>query len=420
MRVKDGLPEGGLSPDALWKLGWALRDADVQWMSGPFALALEQRYYAHLLGVTAAALDHPDKHCWWHHLGDMVSTWDELWHLRDQESFRNLIAVPAELRKIYEDAWECWYATTASELPYKENEERFRDVAPQLFRAIRFLRERQRNSDRQLRACSYFNEIHELNIGIKKFFAGDESSNVEITRRPRYQNPMGNLTSTQSRRNKQLAGQLGKFFPLDGERPSPRDAYEAGWSARDAGVPWMSGLLALAVFDHEIEFYTVAANVLSTSSLLHRDKLLDEQVRCVERFVEWIKPLAAISCVIGPMSRWLWEMNDEIFSVCGNNLNAKVADLHKMLFSDASQGHLLRRMMEVPDAMATYLRKVSLSTFVPRDLDGIPTELSAVFDVLEYGTSRDERYRDKIRAELFWKLRSYARYVPPHSMEQEQ
>ena len=160
------------------------------WMSGALALALEQRYFAHLLGVTGEALNHPDKEEWWFHFGEMISTWGDLWYLRDRDSFRNLIAVPDQLRTVYETAWDSWYAKTASELPYKENEDRFRDTAPDMFRAIRFLRERQRNSDPQLRACGYFHEIRQLHVAIKAFFAGKESPTGEDTRRPRYESPM--------------------------------------------------------------------------------------------------------------------------------------------------------------------------------------------------------------------------------------
>ena len=133
----------------------------------------------------------------------------------------------------------------------------------------------------------------------------------------------------------------------------------------------MSGLLALAMFDHEIEYYSVAAHVLASSSLLYEDTLRAEQLKQLEVFAEWIKPLAAISCVIGPMARWLWEMNEDIFVIFGSNLNAKAADLHSVLLLNTEVGIALRRLMQIPDTMAKYLRQVTPSNSRRQDLYGI-------------------------------------------------
>ncbi len=154
----------GMSPDMLWRQGWALRDLGVTWMSGLLALGLEEQYDAHFYGVIGEAI-----------LGsptDIIIRWTALEIIRARKSVFDVIeghsgyseqqiktkiddflnhsgnmTVPNAQVRPFQRAWLRWYAVSPNELKFRENESRFKKVATPLTEAISILRESQRKSD---------------------------------------------------------------------------------------------------------------------------------------------------------------------------------------------------------------------------------------------------------------------------------
>lgn len=414
--------ELGLSPDALWRLGAALRKIGVRHMSGPLALAIEPRYDAHLLGVVGELVLDPM------HFEMRGFLYDFLWHRswfsnQDQSGIKHIRHygyVNPTRHDMFDAAWQRWYAFNASELATKEREEHFANVAPCLSRAVSLLRAQQRRDDSTTYERSYRILLHVANKDIRAYFDDDGDNSEPLYRRLKYPvevSPRFELLSNHRFGTTEFGKRLRELIAPSGNRVLPAEAYRNGWA--NLKIPEASGLLALAVLDYEREYYLLVARILKpiapSLERLKRGEQTRSDIDELRRLKTWWKPLWVISCLVGPLDRDLASLSKELAYVLEGrfdvilrdeafpSVHCKVSDLHNTLFSDSSIGDHLRKMITLPKDAAKMLSKYSVtSDYTPSDYDSLttPEGLATVLDMLhqpefEYPT-------ETIRTELFW------------------
>ncbi len=438
MREEPGLPPLrlsplGLSPDALWRLGAALRNLGVWQMSGPLALALEPRYDAHLLGVVGELVLHLDPT----HLDIRGHLYDFLWYRpwfrnQDHSGIEHICRfgyVNPLRHALFDEAWQRWYAFDVSELATKEREEHFAQIAPALSDAVSLLRARQRKDDATTHERSYELLLHEANKDIRAYF--DEGGNTPEPLHPRRKfpvevSPRFELLSNSRFGTTAFGKQLRAFIAPRDIRMSPSDAYRNGWDPR---LPeYSSGLLALAVLDYEREYYLLVARIIRSIfprlERLKRGEQTRSDVDALRPLKTWWKSLWMISCLVGPLDRGLASLSKELSNLLEGKLGvastvgarpvtySKVTDLHNALFSDSPIGDRLRKMITLPDDAAEALCAYPItSDYTPSDYDSLttPERLATVLDMLhqpEFGYPTEI-----IRTELFWWFRDVAKLL---------
>ena len=400
-----------MSPDALQHTGRSLNELGVTWMSGPLALALEPRYDAHFLGAVGEMLLDPAHHPWYLYIEDLVVKREHLFFRLTRgltASDREYLEYPTEFLEIFERAWQQWYAFSSAELPTKENEARFSDIAPPIARAISFLRDHQRRDDPDRRSCSYFLQMASFEKEIALFFYdGDRQLSPELeasTRSPRF--------SIHDREdNSNYRKKLLKALSNSSQRPEPGKVYAAGWDASNRGISAASGLLGLALFDYEREYYLYLARIVED---LHRiidktSRLTRTEITILRAYKSFWRSLWAISCVVGPLSRPLDELNEALALKIAKHRNVgrwavRVNDLHDALFLDSRLGTEIRREMTLPDTFALEMQSLRTKTGLDYNPEKTPKELAALLDMLQGAITSYQP--DNIRAEFFWWLRS--------------
>lgn len=416
-RVIDG--ELGLSPDALWRLGTALHELGVWQMSGPLALALEPRYDAHLLGVVGELVLDPM------HFLMRGFLFDFLWHRswfrnQDASAIEHILhygVVSPPRFDLFEAAWNRWYASDVNQLAAKEREENFAQVVPPLARAVSILRAQQRDDDPGTYDPSYRIILRDAEKDIRSYFfaGGHDRIKFSVNTSPRF-----NLLSDEEFGKTRFAKRLKAIISPDGDRVPPSDAYRNGWDLR---VRESSGLLALALFDYEREYYLLTAAIMKPLlPAIHR--LLQGRKRPNDYQIllglkRWWRPFSVIACLMGPLDDTLRRMWDElarlILASWDNDRRAathglvQVRDLHEALFSETDCGRKLRAMITLPNEVATDLSKYSIkNTYDPSDYHtaATPRQLASVLDMLhrsEFGYQPSDT-----REELYWWLRDVA------------
>ncbi|MDH2909531.1 MAG: hypothetical protein PXZ07_05370 [Candidatus Eremiobacteraeota bacterium] len=396
-----------MSPDALWRIGNALWVLGIDWMSGALALALEPRYHAHLLGVVGEALLDPKHLMHLFNIEDLVNERHNMLTVLQESSMnRAVLSLDTELHSIFQAAWLRWYAFTREELSFKERETRFERVAPPIARVVTLLRKRQRaDGPPILNACSYHLAVRSLDKEIKSLFSRDGGTYQRDVRDNSKRTPRFNVLEY-GRKSCYLKKML-KIIAPGGKRPSPAAAYKRGWEAYDEGLPGASGLLALALFDYEVEYYTLLARLLEE---FHRSQhrgsgRTPSDNATLLNYKRWWKALWSISCMVGPFARSLEELNEPLFELVPKRLWVNTAQLHVALLSDDSVGNRIRQEMTIPEDIANQLQGVTASDY-EYDTDKTPRPLAAVLDMLHGSIARYSP--DDIRAEFFWWLRGSA------------
>lgn len=402
-RVADG--NLGLSPDALWRVGVALHELGVWWMSGPLALALEPRYDAHLLGVVGELVLDPSHFIWRGTLQDF------LWHrgeFRESSDYgHRCIKAYGTLNPVIQDlfasAWRRWYAFDASEQAQKEHESNFAEKAPAIAKAVSLLRAQQRDQDFDPYNPSYRIPLRDIDKDIREYFEIGGYENKPLYARPKYfveTSPRFDILSDVGM--SAYGRTLSALITPNGRRPSARDAYSNGWDVRAQAS---SGLLALAVLDFEREFYLLFARIgKPLFQILANDaKRSREDIDELLKWKTWWRSLWAIACLIGPLGVPLANIHEEIVERLHLPYLAKVSDLHKVLLDDSSVGSEFRQMLELPLDIANELSACSVrDKYDPSDYPGstIPGQLNSVLLMLHSSTSGYPP--DDVRSELFW------------------
>lgn len=420
----------GMAPDAMWQMGCALYELDILWMSSPLALALEPRYDAHLLGVVGEVVLEPMHFLW---RGDLQ---DFLWHraeLRDpsEHAFKCIKAYAffnSEMRSLFELAWQRWYATNASELATKERESRFADKAPALARAVSLLRAHQRSEDSGSFGDSYGLLLHDLNKDIREYFEIGGYEGRPLYARPKYaieQQPRFSLLSNDQFGQTEFGRRLQALISPGDKPVSPSEAYRSGWDLR---VPESSGLLALALFDYEREFYLLVAQIAKDIfPALEREKAGEQWTGDVERlrrYKTWWKSLWAIACLMGPLDEGLVFISKELAYVLEGNFKPvladnrwpdvrwRISDLHAALFEESKIAAHLRSMITLPTSVAIELSAYTVSSaYNPADYETSTTP-KALVTVL--GMLHNDQFgypTGTTRIELFWWFRDVAQQL---------
>ena len=393
----------GMAPDALWRVGVALHELGVWWMSGPLALALEPRYDAHLLGTVGELVLDPEHFMMRAKLQDFLLHRAEFREPTDRAL--NLIkacAWRADEQALFEAAWQRWYAFDASELATKEQESQFAGKAPALAQAVSLLRAQQRDDDSEARERAYSLQLHILNKYINEYFEIGGFEQKPLYPRPRYpveREPRFNLLSTYGQ--SAFGQQLRRWIAPGKRRPSAREAYRNGWNV----VEGSSGLLALALLDYEREYYILLARIVQPLHLIlskdeERTQADEETLR---GFKSWWQSLWAITCLIGPLGDPLGNLYEDLADKLTLPALASVSDLQEKLFAESPAGGEFRKIIAIPAHVAKelswiYVRVTYDASNYPSSTT--PKELNALLAMLH---GSDSYYPpDQIRTELFW------------------
>ncbi len=118
-------------------------------------------------------------------------------------------------------------------------------------------------------SCSYYIDLRSAEKGIANLLDGLDNPEKRIIKRlhaPTLPELVGKDTKIELRRSTELANQLRLVFSLTGGRESKTRwsrLYNQGWEARTfPKLDWMSGLLALALFNREEELFCVIGTAL--------------------------------------------------------------------------------------------------------------------------------------------------------------
>ncbi len=418
----------GMSPDMLWRQGWALRDLGVTWMSGLLALGLEEQYDAHFYGVIGEAI-----------LGsptDIIIRWTALEIIRARKSVFDVIeghsgyseqqiktkiddflnhsgnmTVPNAQVRPFQRAWLRWYAVSPNELKFRENESRFKKVATPLTEAISILRESQRKSDPPRWSCSYYIDLRSAEKGIANLLDGLDNPEKRIIKRlhaPTLPELVGKDTKIELRRSTELANQLRLVFSLTGGRESKTRwsrLYNQGWEARTfPKLDWMSGLLALALFNREEELFCVIGTALL--KFLRFKNNGQKQTPAYKAFMlkwsVWLERLVTIVMILYSDS-WknylLVEELDRDARSRGDQL-----DFRSELLSNSPFGMKLREKVRFDEDMAKHFCAYHELDTKTVSTAKMPRKIARVINMLRNGVSH--YHADDSRSEAIDYLRS--------------